>query len=192
MNAPQDGAFGPFVFSLADDEARIAAARAGLRRSLAGGLIAAHLAPLAAFMLAILFIAVLALTGLVGRRPAEAALLLAAAAFLIQRLATRRRFFASRRRAEAEIEALRAAGPLTLSVEADGLRLDGTPQPMRWRFADCIDAEDAGGLVYLWPRHGAPAIAPTRVFRDATEASQFARYLAARLRRSLAGPGPAL
>lgn len=192
MNAPQDGAFGPFVFSLADDEARIAAARAGLRRSLAGGLIAAHLAPLAAFMLAILFIAVLALTGLVGRRPAEAALLLAAAAFLIQRLATRRRFFASRRRAEAEIEALRAAGPLTLSVEADGLRLDGTPQPMRWRFADCIDAEDAGGLVYLWPRHGAPAIAPTRVFRDATEASQFARYLAARLPRSLAGPGPAL
>ena len=40
---------------------------------------------------------------------------------------------------------------------------------MRWEFADCLEAEDAGGLIYLWPRQGAPAIAPTRVFRDADE-----------------------
>jgi len=192
MTAPQDAAFGPYAFSLTADEARTAAARAGLRRSLAGGLIGAHLAPLAAFVLAIVFVAVLGLTGLIGRRPAEAALILAAAAFLTQRLVTRRRFFANRRRAEAEVEALAAAGELTLNVEADGLRLDGPAQPMRWRFADCVDAEDAGGLVYLWPRRGAPAIAPSRAFRDVTEASQFARYLASRLPRSLARPGPGL
>jgi hypothetical protein len=187
MSALETGDFGPYAFSLTADEARIAAARAGLRRALAGGLTAAHLAPLAAFVLAILFVAILALTGLLGRRPAEAALLICAAAFLVQRLVTRRRFFVSRRLAEAQIERLRAAGPLVLSVEADGLRLDGGPTPMRWRFADCLETEDAGGLVYLWPRQGAPAIAPTRVFRDQAEASRFAQFLRSQLPRRLAG-----
>jgi len=187
MSAPGEDDFGPYAFSLTADEARVAAARAGLKRALAGGLTADHFAPLAAFVLAILFIAVLALTGLLGRRPAEAALLVCAAAFLLQRLATRRRFFVSRRVAEAEIERLRAAAPLVLSVEADGLRLDGGPEPTRWRFADCLEAEDAGGLVYLWPRKGPPAIAPTRVFRDQTEAARFAQFLRSRLPRRIAG-----
>ena len=126
MSEPGDGGFGPYVFTLTAEEARIAAARAGLRRALDGGLTAAHLAPLAAFVLAILFIAILALTGLIGRRPAEAALIVSAAAFLAQRLVTRLRFFVCRRLAEAEIESLRVAGPLVLNVEADGLRI-------RWR-----------------------------------------------------------
>jgi len=186
MSAPETGDFGPYSFSLTADEARIAATRAGLRRALAGGLTAAHFAPLAAFVLAILFVAILALTGLVGRRPAEAALLICAAAFLVQRLATRRRFFVSRRVAEAQIERLRAAGPLVLSIDADGLRLEGGPASTRWRFADCLEAENAGGLVYLWPRQGAPAIAPTRIFRDETEASRFAQFLRSRLPRRLA------
>ena len=68
MSAAETGEFGPYAFSLTADEARIAAARAGLRRALAGGLTAAHFAPLAAFVLAILFVAILALTGLLGRR----------------------------------------------------------------------------------------------------------------------------
>ena len=187
MSAAETGDFGPYAFSLTAEEARIAAARAGLRRALAGGLTAAHFAPLAAFVLSILFIAILALTGLVGRRPAEAALLICAAAFLVQRLVTRRRFFVSRRRAEAEIESLRVAGPLTLVVEADGLRLDCPAAPMRWPFADCLEAEDAGGVVYLWPRRGAPAIAPTRVFHDQAEASRFVQFLRSRLPRRLAG-----
>ena len=187
MSAPGEDDFGPYAFSLTADEARVAAARAGLRRALAGGLTAAHLAPLAAFVLAILFVAILALTGLLGRRPAEAALLICAAAFLVQRLVTRRRFFVSRRVAEAEIERLRAAGALVLSVEADGLRLDGGPAPTRWLFVDCLEAEDAGGHIYLWPRRGAPAIAPTRVFRDQTDAARFAQYLRSRLARPIAG-----
>jgi hypothetical protein len=187
MNPPETSDFGPYAFSLAADEARIAAARAGLKRALAGGLTAAHFAPLAAFVLAIVFVAILALTGLLDRRPAEAALLICAAAFLVQRLATRRRFFASRRLAEAEIERLRAVGTLTLAVEADGLRLDGLPAPIRWAFADCVEAEDAGGLVYLWPRQGAPAIAPARVFHDQAEALRFVQFLRSRLPRRLAG-----
>jgi len=186
MSAAEINDFGPYAFSLTADEAQIAAARVGLRRALAGGLTAAHFAPLAAFILAILFVAILALTGLLGRRPAEAALLICAAAFLVQRLVTRRRFFVSRRLAEAEIESLRAAGPLTLTVEADGLRLDGLAAPMRWPFADCVEAEDAGGFVYLWPRQGAPAIAPARIFHDPEEASRFAQFLRSRLPRRLA------
>jgi len=186
MSATENSAFGPYAFSLTADEARIAAARAGLRRALAGGLTSAHFAPLAAFVLAILFVAILAFTGLLGRRPAEAVLLICAAAFLVQRLVTRRRFFASRRLAETEIESLRAAGALTLTVEADGLRLDGLAAPMRWPFADCLDAEDAGGLVYLWPRQGAPAIAPARIFHDRAEASRFTQFLRSRLPRRLA------
>ena len=125
MSAAESNDFGPYAFSLTADEARIAAARAGLRRALAGGLTAAHFAPLAAFVLAILFVAILALTGLLGRRPAEAALLVCAAAFLVQRLATRRRFFVSRRLAEAEIECSARRRPADAEVEADGLRLDG-------------------------------------------------------------------
>jgi hypothetical protein len=187
MSASEAGDFGPYAFSLTADEARIVAARAGLRRALAGGLTAAHFAPLAAFVLAILFVAILALTGLLGRRPAEAALLICAAAFLVQRLVTRRRFFASRRLAEAEIESLRVAGPLTLVIETDGLRLDGSAAPIRWPFADCLEAEDAGGFVYLWPRQGAPAIAPTRIFHDQAEALRFAQFLRSRLPRRLVG-----
>jgi len=187
MSASESHDFGPYAFSLTADEARVAGARAGLRQALAGGLTAAHYAPLAAFALAILFIAILALTGLVGRRPAEAALLVCAAAFLVQRLATRRRFFVSRRRAEAAFERLRGAGPLVLSLEADGLRLEGGPTPLHWRFADCLEAEDAGGLVYLWPRDGPPAVAPTRIFGDESEALRFAQFLRARLPRRPAG-----
>jgi hypothetical protein len=185
---PPAVAFGPYVFSLTADETRAAGARAGLRRALAGGLIARHLAPLAAFTLAVLFIAILALTGFVPQRPAEAALLIAAAAFLIQRMATRRRFYRLRRIGAVEVEPLGAAHQLVLSVGETGLRLEGAGAPMTWKFADCLEAEDAGGLVYLWPRQGAPAFAPTRAFRDAAEATQFVRHLNARLPRGLAGP----
>jgi hypothetical protein len=186
---PSGAGLGPYIFTLTAEEAGVAAARAGLRRALAGGLIGRHLAPLAAFVLAILFIAILALTGFVAQRPAEAALLIAAAAFLIQRMATRRRFFRLRRFAAAEIAPFAAAERLTLAVEDDGLRLDGLAAPMRWTFAHCLEVEDAGGLIYLWPRQGAPAIAPTRVFADVTEVARFVRYIGARLPRGLARSG---
>jgi hypothetical protein len=175
-------AFGPYTFELAENEARIAAARSGLRRALTGRLTLAHLAPLAAFVLAIAFISILALTGLLGRRHGEIGLLLAAAAFMIQRLTTRWRFAAARRSSLAEIETMRSAGALVLSVDEAGLGLAGAASLARWNFADCVEAEDAGGLVYLWPRSGPPAIVPTRVFADAEAAASFVEFLRARLR----------
>ncbi len=81
------GSFGPYAFALTPAEAEAAAARFGLRVALRGGLIASHLAPLAIFILAMLFASILALAGFIGRRAAEATILLAAAAFMIQRLA---------------------------------------------------------------------------------------------------------
>ena len=80
------GSFGPYACALAPAEAETAAARLGLRVALRGGLLASHLAPLAAFTLVMLFATILALTGFISRRAGEATLLLAAAAFMIQRL----------------------------------------------------------------------------------------------------------
>jgi hypothetical protein len=180
--------FGPYAFEFSEDEARVAAARFGLRRALEGHLASAHAAPLAAFVLAISFAAILALIGLVSRRGGEIALLLAIGAFLIQRLTTLRRFAAARRASLAEIEALRGAGRLVLSVDETGLDLNGASRPARWNFADCVEVEDAGGLVYLWPRAGAPAIAPTRVFADAEAAAAFVEFVKGRLPHRLAPP----
>ncbi len=178
--------FGPYAFELSEDEARIAAARAGLRRALAGRLTSAHFAPLAAFALAISFIAILSLTGLVARRHSEVALLLATGTFMVQRLAMRRRFAVTRRASLAEIEAMRGAGRLVLNVDETGLALGGAAPRAHWNFADCVEAEDAGGLIYLWPRSGPPAVVPTRVFAGAEAAAAFVEFLRARLPRRLA------
>ena len=97
MSAGDAAPFALQAFELTPDEARIAASRAALRLALAGGLTGRHLAPLAAFVLAMAFTAILAWTGLVSRRHGEIALLLATAAFMIHRLWTRRRFAAARR-----------------------------------------------------------------------------------------------
>jgi len=172
MTAPNPAPFGRLAFELTPDEARIAASRAALRRALAGGLTLRHLAPLAAFVLAMAFIAILASTGLISRRHGEIALLLATAAFMIHRLWTRRRFALARRESTASIETIRLAGPLVLAVDEQGLTLTGSTAA-RWNFRDGLDAEDAGGMIYFWPRSGAPAILPTRAFPSAEAASEF-------------------
>ena len=61
--------------------------------------IARHLGPLAAFVLAVLFAAILGWTGLVSRRAAEIALIVSAASYMSYRLWTRRRFLTARRAA---------------------------------------------------------------------------------------------
>ena len=64
--------FGPYAFTLSPAEADAAAAQFGLRAALRGGLVASHLAPLAAFVLIMTFASILALTNFVGRaRPAK-------------------------------------------------------------------------------------------------------------------------
>jgi hypothetical protein len=48
-------------------------------------------------------------------------------------------------------------------------------------YADCEEAEDTGGLIYVWPRDGAPVVVPTRVLPDAGEAARLVSRLSGRI-----------
>lgn len=157
---------GPFAFTLEPAEIDAVAARYGLRQALGDGLTVRHHAPLAAFALTLLFAAILGKTDLIGRRAAEAAMLLAAMAFMIQRLWTHRRIWRARSRARAEVERLLANRALTATIEDAAVREGGGPAPRRMRLADCREAEEAGGLVYLWSGTGAPIVLPGRILAD--------------------------
>ncbi len=176
--------FEPIVFTWTAEEARVAASRAALRSALAGGLTARHLAPLTAFALALAFTAILALTGLVSRRHGEIALLLEAGAFMAYRLTTRRRFLAARRDSVAVVETMRASGEMVAQIDEEGVSLVGATAAARWNFTECLEVEDAGGMIYLWPRGGTPAFLPTRIFDGDDEARRFLTLARARAAKS--------
>ncbi len=176
--------FGPYAFTLAPAEAEAAAARVGLRVALRGGLLARHLAPLAAFAAIIVFASALAVAGVISRRAGEATLILAAAAFMIQRLATHWRIRRARGEGRAAIARLRTAGALTASFESDSLSLDVDGRRQRLSYSDCEEAEDAGGLIYLWLRDGVPIVVPTRALADAGEAARLVSGLSIWIRNS--------
>ncbi len=148
--------FGPYAFTLAPAEAEAAAARLALRTALKGGLLASHVAPLTAFALILAFASVLALTGLISRRAGEATIILAAAAFMIQRLVNHWRIRGARGEGRAAIERLQSAGGVTATFGDEALSFDMDGRTLNLRYADCEQAEDAGGLIYVWPRNGAP------------------------------------
>lgn len=173
-------------YSLTEAEADVAASRAAWRASLSEGLLARHLAPLAAFALFVSFAAILGWTGLISRHAAETALIGAAAAYMIYRLWTRRRFLQARRTAVAWAQGLRSE-PSRLALDDDGLSLECRGRRERWRFAEGLDVEEIAGLVYVWPRRGRPLVWPTRAHPDAEEAEQFV----AETRRRAGRPRPA-
>src|SRR5580700_1876218 len=121
-DSPSDS-FGPYAFTLAPAEAEAAAARAGLRTALKGGLLASHVAPLTAFALIMAFASILALTGLISRRAGEMTLILAALAFMIQRLVSHWRFRGASLRGRAAIDELRSASALTATFDDETLSL---------------------------------------------------------------------
>ena len=183
--------FGPYAFNLEPAEAEAAAARLGLRAALRGGLTARHLAPLAAFGLVIVFASTLALTGLISRRAGDATLLCAAAAFMIQRAATRWRMRRARFQGLATMARLQSAGSLTATFGDGAASLEGAGRVLRLNYVDCVEAEDAGGLIYVWPRDGAPIVLPTRALADADESARLLFRLAVQIRRSRREPNPA-
>ncbi len=176
--------FGPFAFTLAPAEAEAAAARLGLRQALNGGLLASHVAPLTAFVLVMAFASALALTGLVSRRAGEITLMLAALAFMIQRLVTHWRIQLARRDGRDAIARLQSAGAMTATFGAQGLSFEVDGRATRLSYAECEQAEDAGGLIYVWPRKGAPIVVPTRALADASEAARLVTSLSDRIRAS--------
>jgi hypothetical protein len=173
--------FGPYAFTLAPAEAEAAAARLGLRTALKGGLLTSHVAPLTAFALVVAFAAVLALTSLISRRAGEATIILAAAAFMIQRLASHWRIGRARSDGRTAIGRLQSAATLkaTFGDEALSFVMDG--HTLNLRYADCEQAEDAGGLIYIWPRNGVPIVVPTRAMADAEEAARLLSRLSTRI-----------
>ena len=170
--------FGPY-FTLSPAETEAAAARIGLRAALRGGLIVSHLVPLAAFILALLFASILALTDFISRRAGEAAVLLAAVAFIMQRLSTHWRIRKAAIWAARRSHASRRA--MTASIDERGVTLEGGGRSRRLDYVDCEEAEDAGGLIYPWPRCGAPIVLPTRALGEA------ARLLVAQINRRANG-----
>ena len=164
--------FGPYAFTLSPAEAHAAAARSGLRRALKGGMLANHVAPLTAFALVMAFATLLALTGLIGRRVGEATILLAAVAFMIQRLTSHWRIHRACSEGQAAIAQLQSAGVLTAMFDDETLSLDIDGRTFFVRYADCEDAEDAGGLIYVWLRRGGTIVVPTRAVANADEAAR--------------------
>ena len=176
--------FGPFRFVLTEQEARVASSRGALRNALSGGLTLGHLAPLVAFLLAMAFMAILALTDLISRRAGEIGILLAASAFMIHRIMMRRRFMRAQRDSVNAMRALSDAGELEARFDDAGVSIDTASRPARWLFAEVIDVDDAGELIYLWPKSGPPAILPKRIFSNSDEANSFTTFARARRRRS--------
>jgi hypothetical protein len=173
--------FGPYAFTLLPAEAEAAAARLGLRTALRGGLLTSHVAPLSAFVLIMAFATVLALTGLISRRSGEATILLAAAAFMIQRLASHWRISRARSDGKAAIGRLQSVSAVTATFGDEALSFDMDGRTTNLLYADCEQVEDAGGLIYVWPRNGSPIVAPTRVMADAEEAERLVSHLSARI-----------
>jgi hypothetical protein len=161
-------------FELTEEEAQVAGSRAAWRASLAGGLLAQHLAPLAAFVLAVTFAAILGWTGLISRRAAEIALIACAAAYMVYRLWTRRRFLTARRAALAWAETQR--DPARLECDEAGFHRDG----QAWLFADGLEVETVAGLVYVWPRQGWPLVWPSRAHGGDGEAAAFLAHARSR------------
>jgi hypothetical protein len=149
--------------------------------ALRGGLLTSHVAPLTAFALVMAFAAALALSGLISRRAGEATILLAAAAFMIQRLASHWRISRARSDGRAAIGRLQSAAALKATFGDEALSFDMDGRILNLLYADCEQAEDAGGLIYVWPRNGAPIVAPTRVMADAEEAARLLSHLSARI-----------
>ena len=175
---------GPCTFTLTPEDARIAASRAGLRGALAGRLSRRHAAPLAAFVLSLLFVAILAFAGLIGRRPAEGALILATIAFMAARMAAHWRLRTARLRAQGAMDALRSAGPVRVRLDDSGLDMEAGAGARRIAFADCDEAEDAGGIVYLWARGAAPAVIPVSAFANEQTRRDFVDALRAGIKRA--------
>ena len=76
---------------------------------------------------------------------------------------------------KAALASLKSDGELTTTIDDDGVTIAGAGRRRRLDFADCDEAEDAGGLIYLWPREGAPIVLPTRALGEGEAARLLAR-----------------
>jgi uncharacterized MAPEG superfamily protein len=164
---------GPYSFTLTPEDARTAASRAGLRAALAGRLSRHHVAPLAAFALFIAFVVIATFAGFVGRRFGEGALLLGAIAFMAARLTAHWRLRRAQKRSMAATRAWREIGEVAVSLDDAGLHMQSAGRARLFAFADCDEAEEVDGIIYLWRREDEPAFIPTQAFASEQAAQEF-------------------
>jgi hypothetical protein len=172
------------AFRLTPEQANAAASRAGLRVALAGRLSRDHIAPLVAFALFIAFVAILSFTGLMARRLGEAALIVAAIAFMAARMIAHWRMRALQKNSIAAAKTLQNSGPMFAKLDESGVRIESDAGSVHLAFADCGDAEDADGIIYLWPRNGAPAFIPANAFASEEIARTFLANVRQGIRRA--------
>jgi hypothetical protein len=175
----EPAAFGPYSFALTDDEARAAASRIALHSNLARRFERDYVAPLVVFVLFLVFVVVLAFSGLIGRRAAEAALLIGAIAFMTTRFLAHWRLRRAQKFGRAMVARTTALQNIRMSVDDDGVRLDCADAPgVPCAFKLITQADDAGGVIYLWRRDDdAPVIIPARIFMGEDEAKQFVAFV---------------
>jgi hypothetical protein len=175
---------GPYSFEMTEEDARVAASRAGLRAALSGRLSRNHVAPLVAFALLMAFITILTLTGLIGRRLGDGALILAAIGFMTVRMTAHWRLRGAQKDSLAAMSVLQESAAVVVRLDDWGLRMDTSAGSRQISFADCGDVEQAGEMIYLWPRKGEPAFVPTRAFADARAAQEFLSFVRAGMKRA--------
>jgi hypothetical protein len=175
---------GPYSFEMTQEDAKTAASRAGLRAALSGRLSRNHVAPLVAFALLMAFVTILTLTGLIGRRLGDGALILAAIGFMAVRMTAHWRLRGAQKNSLAAMNALRQVGQVVVRLDESGLRIETAAGSRQFAFADCSEAEEAGGMIYLWPRKGEPAFVPTRAFEDEQAAQEFLSFVRAGMKRA--------
>jgi len=171
-------------FALTAQEAEIAAARAALRAALSGRFSLSHVAPLVGFILFVAFVAILAVTGLLARRLAEAALIIGAIAFMASRMVAHWRLRGARKNSLETAAALQQIGEATVRLDDSGLYLESAAGSRHLAFADCEEAETAGGIIYLWSRNGDTAFIPARAFASEQAAQEFQAFCRARTSRA--------
>jgi hypothetical protein len=141
-------------------------------------------APLVAFALLIAFVAILTFTGLVGRRFGEAALILAAIAFMAARMTAHWRLRAAQKNSIVATNALQRSGPIVVRLEDSCVHMETAAGSLRFAFADCEEAEEAAGIIYLWARKGAPAFIPAHAFASEPAAQEFLESVRQGIRRA--------
>ncbi len=182
MNA---AGFTPIEYTLSDEEAGLAAYRAGWRLALEKPFNPQHRNPLIAFAAFLVFDLALYFTGAITARAGEAALILAAMLFMGFRTWRHWRLRQALLGARAHMAKLRDSSPLRATIEADAIRLSWNAGSDRWRFADCRDAELSGPLLYLWRDGGMPFIAPLRCFESVDRARELIACIDAQIAAKL-------
>lgn len=178
-----NGEDAPFLlsceFELTEDEARRIAARRSFRAALGGLTPRYRNAPLVVFAGVLAIAAGLALAGAVSRRAAEIAILLAIIGYAVARSGANIALRGAYRAERARAEALGRSGRMRVEGDATHIALSAAAPICALSYADCLTADEADGILYLWGANGQTVAIPTRALPPGAAEPLLARVRAA-------------